>query len=151
MVFRFIGALGVSPEEREDAAQDVFVAVYRSLEAFRGEAQLSTWIYRIAARHAGRMGHRRRMREMLGTLLLREPAPPPAPDPAERASQLNLVDTLLGRLSPKKRMVFVLFEVEGVSVTEIASILDCPENTVWSRLHHARTEMLRMAKKGGNA
>jgi RNA polymerase sigma-70 factor (ECF subfamily) len=68
-VHRFISALGIPPEEREDAAQDVFMAVYRSLGRFRGEAQLSTWIYRIAARHAVRMGRRRRVRDFLSVLV----------------------------------------------------------------------------------
>jgi RNA polymerase sigma-70 factor, ECF subfamily len=151
LVYRFISALGVFPDEREDALQDVFMAVYRSLETFRGEAQLSTWIYRIAARHAGRMGRRRRVREVLSAVLLREPPPPPVPDPAERAAEVHFVDRLLSKLSVKKRTVLVLFEVEGLRVDEIARIVDCPENTVWSRLHHARTEMARMAKKGGAA
>jgi RNA polymerase sigma-70 factor, ECF subfamily len=148
LVYRFISALGVIPDEREDALQDVFLAVYRSLESFRGEAQLSTWIYRIAARHAGRMGRRRRVRDVLSALLLREPAPPPVPDPAERAAEVHFVDRLLSKLSVKKRTVLVLFEVEGLRVDEIARIVDCPENTVWSRLHHARTEMARLARKG---
>jgi RNA polymerase sigma-70 factor (ECF subfamily) len=57
------------------------------------------------------------------------------------------VDRLLAKLSPKKRMVFVLFEIEGLPVDEIARVVGCPENTVWSRLHHARAEMLAMARK----
>ena len=61
------------------------------------------------------------------------------------------MDRLLSRLSNKKRTVLVLFEVEGLRVDEIARIVDCPENTVWSRLHHARSEMLKMAKKGDKA
>ena len=146
-VHRFISAFGVPPEEREDAAQDVFVAVYRSLGRFRGEAALSTWIYRIAARHAGRMGRRRRVREFLNALVTREPAPPPPPDPSERASNLHLLYRMLGRLQPKKRMVLVLFEIEGLPVDEIARVVGCPENTVWSRLHHARAEMVKMARK----
>jgi RNA polymerase sigma-70 factor (ECF subfamily) len=146
-VHRFISALGIPIEEREDAAQDVFVAVYRSLARFRGEAQLSTWIYRIAARHAVRLGRRRRVREFLCTLAVREPAPPPAPDPSERASQLHLLDRMLTKLNPKKRTVFVLFEIEGLRVDEIARVVGCPENTVWSRLHHARAEMLKMARR----
>src|SRR6185503_4556935 len=77
IVHRFLAAFGVPPEEREDACQEVFVAVYRSLDRFRGEARLSTWIYRIAARHAARAGRRRRFRKLLSTLLVREPAPPP--------------------------------------------------------------------------
>src|SRR5689334_17044809 len=148
-VHRFISALGIPPEEREDAAQDVFMAVYRSLGRFRGEAQLSTWIYRIAARHAVRMGRRRRVREFLSVLALREPPPPAAPDPSERASHLHMLDRMLSRLNPKKRTVFVLFEIEGLKVDEIARVVGCPENTVWSRLHHARSEMLKMARRSG--
>lgn len=146
-VHRFISALGIPAEEREDAAQDVFMAVYRSLASFRGEAQLSTWIYRIAARHAVRMGRRRRVREFLGALALREPPPPAPPDPSERASHLHMLDRMLTRLNPKKRTVFVLFEIEGLKVDEIARVVGCPENTVWSRLHHARSEMLKMARR----
>jgi RNA polymerase sigma-70 factor (ECF subfamily) len=146
-VHRFISALGIPLEEREDAAQDVFMAVYRSLGRFRGEAQLSTWIYRIAARHAVRMGRRRRVREFLSVLALREPPPPSTPDPSERASHLHMLDRMLSRLNPKKRTVFVLFEIEGLKVDEIARVVGCPENTVWSRLHHARSEMLKMARR----
>src|SRR5438477_7608529 len=146
-VHRFISALGIPPEEREDAAQDVFMAVYRSLGRFRGEAQLSTWIYRIAARHAVRMGRRRRVRDFLSVLVMREPPPPAAPDPSERASHLHMLDRMLTRLNPKKRTVFVLFEIEGLKVDEIARVVGCPENTVWSRLHHARSEMLKMARR----
>ncbi len=150
LVYRFMSALGVPADERDDAVQDVFVAVYRSLGTFRGEAQLSTWIYRIAARHAGRLGRRRKLRDLVGTVLMRQPPPPPS-DPAERAAEVHFVDRLLSRLSSKKRTVLVLFEVEGLRVDEIARIVDCPENTVWSRLHHARTEILRMAKKSERA
>jgi len=146
-VHRFISALGIPAEEREDAAQDVFVAVYRSLARFRGEAQLSTWIYRIASRHAVRLGRRRRVREFLGTLAVREPPPAPTADPSERASQLHMLDRMLTKLNPKKRTVFVLFEIEGLRVDEIARVVGCPENTVWSRLHHARAEMLKMAQR----
>lgn len=146
-VHRFISALGVPDEERDDASQEVFLAVYRSLGGFRGEAQLSTWIYRIAARHAGRLGRRRRLRELLGRLTLREPPPPPPPDPAEQASHLLMLDRLLGRLAPKKRTVFVLFEIEGLPVDDIARVVGCPANTVWSRLHHARAEMIELVRR----
>ncbi|HEX4405721.1 MAG TPA: sigma-70 family RNA polymerase sigma factor [Polyangia bacterium] len=146
-VYRFLSALGVPPEEREDACQDVFIAVYRSLDRFRGAARLSTWIYRIAARGAGRAMRKRRVQSLLSTLLMREPAPPPDPDPSERSARLATLDTLLNRLSPKKRLVLVLFEIEELPVDEISKIAGCPENTVWSRLHHARTELTTMARK----
>ena len=146
-VFRFVSALGVPPDEREDAAQDVFVAVYRGLRQFRGEAQLSTWIYRIAARHASHLGRRRRMRSFLSILPWHETEPEPQPDPAEKASELRLLDRLLDKLSPKKRMVLVLFEIEGLGVNEIANVMGCPANTVWSRLRHARAELVKAARR----
>ena len=128
-VYRFLAALGIPPGEREDACQDVFVAVYRSLARFRGEARLSTWIYRIAARHATRSGRRRRMRTMLANLLVREPPPPPIADASERTDRLRLLDELVAKLSPKKRLVLVLFEIEGIPIGEVARIAGCPENT----------------------
>lgn len=146
-VFRFVSSLGVPPEEREDAAQDIFVAVYRGLKQFRGEAQLSTWIYRIAARHASHLGRRRRLRSFMSILPWHEPEPAPQPDAAEKASDLRLLDRLLDKLSPKKRAVLVLFEIEGLGVNEIASIMGCPPNTVWSRLRHARAELTKAARR----
>jgi RNA polymerase sigma-70 factor (ECF subfamily) len=139
--------LGVPPAEREDACQDVFMAVYRSLGSFRGDARLSTWIYRIASRGAGRLVRRRRLQALVSTLLLREPPPGDSADVAEQTARVHLLDTLLERLPPKKRLVLVLFEIEGVPVEEIAKIVECPVNTVWSRLHHARAELLKMAKR----
>ena len=145
-VYRFLTALGVPPTEREDACQDVFLAIYKSLGRFRGESQLSTWIYRIAARGAGRALERQRLRHLLASMLLREPEAPLV-DPSEQADRLRLFQKMLGRLSPKKRLVFVLFEVENIPIEEIAEIVGCPANTAWSRLHHARREIAKMASK----
>ena len=147
IVYRFLAAFGVPPEEREDACQEVFVAVYRSLAHFRGDARLSTWIYRIAARHSARAGRRRRVRSLLSNLLLREPPPPPAPDPSEKSERLRVLDELVSKLSPKKKLVLVLFEIEGLPIEEVAKIAECPENTAWSRLHYARAELMAMARK----
>jgi RNA polymerase sigma-70 factor (ECF subfamily) len=145
-VYRFTAALGVPVEEREDAAQEIFIAVFRSLRHFRGEAQLSTWIYRIAARHAIRLGRRRRARELMRTVLLKE-SPHPTIDPSERSTHVATLDRMLAKLPPKKRTVLVLFEIEGLSAKEISDVVGCPENTVWSRLHHARAEMVSVARR----
>jgi RNA polymerase sigma-70 factor, ECF subfamily len=146
LVHRFSAALGVPIDEREDAAQDIFIAVYRSLRHFRGEAQLSTWIYRIAARHAIRLGRRRRTREVMRLTMLRE-KPAIAVDPSERSTHVATLDRMLAKLPPKKRTVLVLFEIEGLSAKEISDVVGCPENTVWSRLHHARAEMVKAARR----
>ena len=146
LVYRFASALGVPTDEREDAAQDIFIAVYRSLRHFRGEAQLSTWIYRIAARHAIRLGRRRRTRELMRLTMLME-KPPIITDPSERSTHVATLDRMLGKLPPKKRTVLVLFEIEGLSAKEISDVVGCPENTVWSRLHHARSELVKAARR----
>jgi RNA polymerase sigma-70 factor (ECF subfamily) len=146
LVHRFAAALGVPIEEREDAAQDIFIAVFRSLRHFRGEAQLSTWIYRIAARHAIRLGRRRRTRELMRMAMLKE-KPAITIDPSERSTQIATLDRMLAKLPPKKRTVLVLFEIEGLSAKEISDVVGCPENTVWSRLHHARAEMVKAARR----
>ncbi len=146
LVHRFASALGVPADEREDAAQDIFIAVFRSLRHFRGEAQLSTWIYRIAARHAIRLGRRRRTRETMRLTMLKE-KPTVLVDPSERSTQIATLDRMLAKLPPKKRTVLVLFEIEGLSAKEISDVVGCPENTVWSRLHHARSEMVKAARR----
>jgi RNA polymerase sigma-70 factor (ECF subfamily) len=146
LVYRFASSLGVPVDERDDAAQDIFIAVFRSLRHFRGEAQLSTWIYRIAARHAIRLGRRRRTRENMRLAMLKE-KPPIATDPSERSTQVATLDRMLSKLPPKKRTVLVLFEIEGLSAKEISDVVGCPENTVWSRLHHARAEMVKAARR----
>jgi RNA polymerase sigma-70 factor, ECF subfamily len=148
LVYRFLAALGIRDPEREDACQDVFLAVYRSLPSFRGESQLSTWIYRITARTTGKLIQKRRLRAALASMMLSEP-PTPSTDPSEETARNLMLDRLLERLHPKKRLVLVLFELEGVPVEEIARIADCPTNTVWSRLHHARLDLTKMAERAG--
>ncbi len=148
LVYRFLSALGVRDPDREDACQDVFMAVYRSLPSFRGESQLSTWIYRITARTTGKMIQKRKLRSALATMLLSEPPAPPS-DPSEATARTLMLDGFLDRLHPKKRLVLVLFELEGVPVEEIARIAECPTNTVWSRLHHARLDLTKMAERAG--
>ena len=68
---------------------------------------------------------------------------------AERKSAESAVERVLERMSPKKREVFALFELEGLSGEAIAERLACPINTVWTRLHHARAEFVTVARRLG--
>ena len=139
--------MGVRDTEREDACQDVFMAVYRSLPSFRGDSQLSTWIYRITSRTTGKMIQKKRLRQALTALLDSQPLPQASSDPSEETARALVLERMLERLNPKKRTVLVLFELEGVPVEEISRIVGCPTNTVWSRLHHARLELTKMAER----
>lgn len=146
-VYRFLSAMGIRDSDREDACQDVFIAVYRSLPSFRGDSQLSTWIYRITSRTTSRLIQKKRLRQALTTLLDGQPPPQNGPDPSEETARALVLERMLERLNPKKRAVLVLFELEGVPVDEISRIVGCPTNTVWSRLHHARLELTKMAER----
>lgn len=125
--------------EAEDAAQDAFLAVHQGLAGFRGEAKLSTWIYRIAVRTA----HRVRGRHPASEPLL-DVFPDHRPGPEEHAEvreQTRAVMKAMESLPTEQRLVLALFAVEGLRHGEIAEVLGIPEGTVWSRLHQARRRL----------
>jgi RNA polymerase sigma-70 factor (ECF subfamily) len=132
--------------EAEDALQETFLAVHRALPGFRGEARLSTWVYRIALRAAAATRARRRPTEPL----LDEVADA-APGP-DRAAEGRIEAARLGRaldqMGAEHRMILSLFAVEGLRHGEIAEILGVPEGTVWSRLHAARKALGRALGPG---
>jgi RNA polymerase sigma-70 factor (ECF subfamily) len=123
--------------DAEDAVQDCFISVFRALPGFRGEARLSTWIYRIAIREAVRQRGRRRDEAAIDA----EPAAPAEGDPALRREQRDALRRAFDRLSVEHRSVLSLFALDGLAHREIADILNIPEGTVWSRLHGARKRL----------
>ena len=142
-----------SPSEVEDVVQNVFIEIYKSLDRFRGESSLSTWVYRItvnvALQEVRRRSRKRWLRLFVGT---DGPDNRSEADPRskiESRSALRRLGSALAKVSPKKRAVFVLIDVEGLSPSEASEILDIPVNTVRSRLISARSEVTaRLAKEG---
>ncbi len=126
--------------EAEDAVQETFLAVFRALPVFRGEARLSTWIYRIATRTALRVRARRPPTERLEPLepVVGESRSDRAAGSPEEAMALR---SALSRLPADQRLVLALFSIEGLSHGEIAEVLGIPQGTVWSRLHGARKRL----------
>jgi RNA polymerase sigma-70 factor (ECF subfamily) len=142
---RWLRALGVPDCDLEDVAQEVFLVVQRKLVGFEGD-RLAAWIYRIAARTASdyrrRAWFRRWWRGDRGRLDdLASAASSPA-ELVELKQARRQLDEVLSRMSEKRRVALVLFEIEGYSGEEIAEIMDVPVATVWTRLHHARKEFL---------
>lgn len=131
--------LGVRSSDVEDAAQEVFIEVFRYLPRFRGESELGTWLYRLCITRAHHLRKRARTREKLRRFLLFAPAQA-APEPIGlgEAEARRVIERALSVLSEKQRTVFVLYELENVPGKQIAEILGCPEATVWRRLHDAR-------------
>ena len=148
-VARLVRALGIVDGEADDLGQEIFLIVYRHLNSFRGEARLSTWIHRLATREAIRYAKRRRMKRALLELLRRAEQPALPRDWSEsQAARRQYLNQLLSRLSPERRLALVLFEIEGRPVEEIAEACGCAVNTVWTRIHRARTQLEQIAKEG---
>jgi RNA polymerase sigma-70 factor, ECF subfamily len=138
-LWRTLRRLGVPAAQLDDAAQDVFVVVYRRLAEFDGRS-LRGWLYAIAVRVASdyRRGAAQRQ-----TLPLAETLATRALDPAqasELSESVRVLHVLLGELDERKRTVFVLGELEELSAPEIAEVLGVNLNTVYSRLRAARSE-----------
>lgn len=129
----------------EDVLQIVFLKIYRGLPAFRYEASLSTWIYRIAVNECQNQLQRRGAKHVpldaiLGSDEEFDTAQLPDTEQLERERRQILRDAVMD-LSPKLRGVVVLKYVEGLSYDEIARVLECAPGTVASRLNRALAEL----------
>jgi RNA polymerase sigma-70 factor (ECF subfamily) len=149
LILRLVG----SPSEAEDIAQEVFVTVFKSIESYRGEAKLSTWILRIAANHSKNrikyLSRRRTSGQELrdgtdATEMADEGKAPmqahfDAPDVVlEAAETEKIMQEAIANLDEEQRLLVVLRDVEELSYDEIVEITGLPEGTVKSRLHRAR-------------
>lgn len=129
--------LGVPHNQLEDACQDVFVDVFQYLPRFRGEADFRTWLYRICLSRARTSRRRARLWALFASTLPRHPEEVDG-EPLDAGRASRQLASALSRLSDAQRVVFVLFELEGLSCREIAEIIERPEATVFRRLHDAR-------------
>ena len=144
LVYRMLGPRS----DMEDVIQEVFVQVYKSLRDFRGQAKFSTWLHRVTVNVV--LMHRRAAKSR--PVFADEPASDGAlssadiaPDEdAERRERVRAFSRLLDRLADKKRIVFVLHELEGIAPGEIARIVGAPVLTVRTRLFYARRELEAM-------
>jgi RNA polymerase sigma-70 factor, ECF subfamily len=140
-VWRCLRGLGVATAQLEDAAQDVFVVVHQRLHTFEGSASLRTWIFGIVRRIAYR--YRRGATRKPGGATPDEEAPTSEPGPHERIQDVQaatFVDEFVSKLDDRKREVFVLGVLEGLTVPEVAEAVGIPLNTAYTRLRRARAE-----------
>jgi RNA polymerase sigma-70 factor (ECF subfamily) len=140
-VWRTAVHLGVAPDGLDDAVQEVFVVVHRRLRGFAGRSSLRTWIYGIVRRVAA--DHRRTLRRKPpgkgGAIALAAVGRGPDAS-AEQAEQVSLLRRLLATLDDDRREVFVLAELEELTLAEIGDALGLNPNTVASRLRAARRD-----------
>ncbi|MDX1932673.1 MAG: sigma-70 family RNA polymerase sigma factor [Capsulimonadales bacterium] len=147
-----VSRIAGNPDDVDDIVQELFLRAWKGLPRFRGDAQFSTWLYRIAVNTA--IKHRSRHRnetslslsteEMSGGLerlyVPEEATPHQGGDPfraAHRKERERAVRDAVQSLPEKQRAVVVLHYFEGHSCEEISKIVGCSLGTVWSRLHYA--------------
>jgi len=134
----------------EDAVQSVFVECHRALHAFRADSRFTTWLHRVTVNVCLQAMRKQRRWGFLRWIGLDEPAlPEPSYRDEGRIESREIVGelyTILEAVGAKKRTVFVLFEVEGLTLEEIAEVVGTNINTVKSRLFHARREVFEEVK-----
>lgn len=143
LAYRLVG----NREEAEDIAQEAFLRLHRTLDQFRGECSLNSWLYRIVSRLAIDYLRREKLRHKL--FFFRHSNEEPDPLDIVAASGASSIDLLQGKetgrrmavalkkLSARQRAVFVLRHQEGLPLKEIAAVLELEEGTVKSHLHRA--------------
>jgi RNA polymerase sigma-70 factor, ECF subfamily len=140
--------IGGSNSDVDDILQELFLRAWRGLPRFRGDAQFSTWLYRIAVNTAIKYKSRNKNQnqltvsseDLIGGIERFSETDASHHDPAElalRAERDAQLRKAIASLPEKHRVVIVLHYFESRSCEEIAEIVECSVGTVWSRLHYA--------------
>lgn len=147
-VYRLTLSILDDPDDAEDAAQEVFVSALRSLDSFRGDSSLKTWLFNIAINvcrnRIQRARSRGRLRQVLESLF-RGDQPHPESEAVRHEAESELWQAVRA-LDDRHRIPIILRYYHDLPVAEIAEALGIPVGTVHSRLNHAR-ERLRVRLK----
>ncbi len=150
LAYRMLGNMA----DAEDAAQDIFVRVFRSISGFNEKAAFSTWLYRIATNVCLDLLRRKKRQNEQNTISIHRgeendeyelPIEDNGPSPyeqAKRSAAMEALENALKKLGEEQRLVVVLRDVNGLSYEEIAEITNCSLGTVKSRINRSRL-MLR--------
>lgn len=138
-VWRSARRLGVQPGALDDVVQEIFVVVHRRLAGFEGRSSLRTWLFGITLRIARdqRRSVAARPHEPLDIEHLSAPGPGPR-EALEKAEAVALLYALLDELDEERREIFVMAELEQITMPEIAATLGLNVNTAYARLRAAR-------------
>jgi RNA polymerase sigma-70 factor (ECF subfamily) len=149
-VWCVLAKLGVPSADVPDVCQEVFVVVHRRLGDFDGRTSIRSWIYGICVRTASHYRRSKRSRK--------ENSVYPVPEPAVAARQddevqhrraKELLESILDEIGEEKRAVFVLYELEELTMSEVADALGCPLQTAYSRLYTARAAITQAFRRFG--
>lgn len=143
-----------SGEDVEDVVHTLFMKLPDIARSYDGRAECRSWLFgiavRISLRHRRSLGRFRRMLGAFAQTLSRGPAADGDPERmAAQHEELARFERALARLSAKKRTVFVLVELEGMTAEDAATALEIPAATARTRLFHARKELHEAMQEGG--
>jgi RNA polymerase sigma-70 factor (ECF subfamily) len=146
LLLRFIYRITGQLESAQEGVNDVMLVVWRSAASFEGKSRVSTWILGIAYRKALklRQGTQRWLERFKGADEESDELSAPVDEHTGRTELRDLRDLLdhgMRSLPPKQRAVVELTYFYGYSYEEIATIVDCPVNTVKTRMFHARARL----------
>jgi RNA polymerase sigma-70 factor (ECF subfamily) len=153
-IWRTLHRMGVRPPLVEDVYQEVFLVVHRRLSTFNGQSAITTWLYEICFRVAA--GYRRkahfRREELVHDWSELESVSSQTPSPERQlvaSRQAKQLERILDTMPLEYRVVFVMFEIEGLSSEQIAESVGAPLGTVYSRLYRARKHFARALTRLG--
>jgi RNA polymerase sigma-70 factor (ECF subfamily) len=139
------------PDDAAEATQDAFLKAYRGLKGFRGEAQFSTWLYRVATnaaitKHRGRKRRRTFETGVEDETLLRVPSSVSVEDAAGAKVEVRELETALASLPDVYREAVMLRDVYEMSIEEIAGQLKISETAAKVRVHRGRKKLKEMIR-----
>ena len=143
-----------NPDEAEDSTQEVFLHVFRKIQGFRGASAFSTWLYRVAV---NTVLMRLRGSKLAKVALIENakgtdetgmaPREPGAPDlHLEGCVDRVAIEKAIKQLSPRCKMMFVLYDIQGYAHNEIAKLLGCSVGNAKSQLHRARVRLRKLLR-----
>jgi RNA polymerase sigma-70 factor (ECF subfamily) len=146
LAYRMMG----NREDAEEAVQEIFFKTYRALDSFKLSNRFHPWLYTIALNHLRSCLRRRKRKSMIKIIPFVEGSPGEMPSltqqrPEEEVEQRageHLASKAILGLRREYREVFLLRQVEGLSVREASEILSIPEGTVKTYLHRARKDLI---------
>ena len=152
-ILKALARFGVPAADLEDVAQEVFHGAYRSLPGYEcSRARIRTWLYRIAYYQSRSFLNRARHgREALESPECFDEAitdiEPDAEQQLIEEEARRLVLALINLIEPGRRAVFVAYQIEEMTMREVATRLDIPIGTAWSRYCQAKTQFVSFLKR----
>ncbi len=148
-VFRLSWRMLGRPQDAEDAVQEIYLKVFRTVGSYRGDSAFSTWLYRMTANHCLDILRRRKVLSFIG--MDKAPEPPSTEDASVTARRhlSPAVQRALARLPAKQRTCLLLCEMEERSYEEIAKVVGISLGSVKSSIHRAKRAMKEALEKEG--